>query len=97
MKVWDFPDISSFPKIVWQIVEQLIYTMFIINNHASFHMWWKEYLVKHHNIKSRNIMTMIVAMLGWATIWRHQLYSDGKSEPLTNSGRSLLEIVNQKH
>ena len=29
-------------------MRQLVYTMFISNNPASFHLWWKESLVKHH-------------------------------------------------
>ena len=28
-------------------MRQLIYTMFVANNHASFHLWWKETLVKY--------------------------------------------------
>ena len=37
-------------------MRQLVYTMFISNNRASFHLWWKENLVK----KSQNIMKMIL-------------------------------------
>ena len=49
LKFWNFPDISLFPKseVVLQLVRQLLYTIFIINNHASFHLWWKKNLVKH--------------------------------------------------
>ena len=41
LKFWNFPDISLFPKseVVLQLVRQLLYTIFIINNHASFHLW----------------------------------------------------------
>ena len=28
-------------------MRQLVYAIFIINNHASFHLWWKGNLVKH--------------------------------------------------
>ena len=28
-------------------MRQLVYTMFITNNHAPFHLWWKENLVKY--------------------------------------------------
>ena len=49
-----FPDISYFPKIlkscIWQIVRQLVYTMFISNNCISLHLWWKENLVKHRKV-----------------------------------------------
>ena len=31
---------------------------FVTNNQASFHLWYKEKLVKHQN--SQNIMTMVV-------------------------------------
>ena len=29
---------------------QLVYNMFISNNYASLHLWWKENLVKHQNV-----------------------------------------------
>ena len=28
-------------------MRQLVYTLFSTNNHASFHLWWKENLVKY--------------------------------------------------
>ena len=28
---------------------QLVYAMFITNNHSSFHFWWKKNLVKNQN------------------------------------------------
>ena len=31
-------------------MRQLVYTMFISNNCPSFHMWWKESLVKHQKV-----------------------------------------------
>ena len=31
-------------------MRELIYTMFINNNLASFHLWWKENLVKHQRV-----------------------------------------------
>ena len=31
-------------------MRQLVYTMFISNNGASFHLWWKENLVKHWKV-----------------------------------------------
>ena len=33
-----------------QLVRQLVYTMFISNNGASFQLWWKENLVKHRKV-----------------------------------------------
>ena len=44
---WCFPNI---PYVVQQLVNQLVYTMFITNNHALFHL----------RQKSQNIMTIIV-------------------------------------
>ena len=42
---------SSFhAKIFWQLVKQLAYTMFISNNRAPFHLWWKENLVKQKKV-----------------------------------------------
>ena len=29
---------------------QVMYTMFTSNNPASFHLWWKENLVKHQKV-----------------------------------------------
>ena len=31
-------------------MRQLVYTLFITNNHDSFHLWWKENLVKHQKV-----------------------------------------------
>ena len=31
-------------------MRQLVYTMFISNNHKSFHFWWEENLVKHQKV-----------------------------------------------
>ena len=31
-------------------MRQLVYTMFISNNRASFHLWWKEHFVKHQKV-----------------------------------------------
>ena len=35
-------------------MKQLVYTMFITYNHASFHLWWEEDLLKYQ--KSQNII-----------------------------------------
>ena len=31
-------------------MKQYAYTIFITNNHASFHLWWKENLVKYQKV-----------------------------------------------
>ena len=36
--------------VVRQLVRQLVYTMFISNNRASFHLWWKKNLVIHQKV-----------------------------------------------
>ena len=46
--------------MVRQLVRQLVYTIFISNNHASFHLRGRANLVKHQ--KSQNIMKMIVGL-----------------------------------
>ena len=33
-------------KSVWQIVRQIVYTMLITNNQASFQLYWKQNMVK---------------------------------------------------
>ena len=43
---------TVFSDIFWYINltsfgNSRVYTMFITNNHASFHLWWKENLAKH--------------------------------------------------
>ena len=44
--------ISWDPKcmVVWQLVWQLVYTMFISHSRTLFHLWWKEYLVEHRKV-----------------------------------------------
>ena len=44
--------VSEDPKtyVVRQLVRQLVYTMFISNNRASFQFWRKENLVKHQRV-----------------------------------------------
>ena len=37
-------------EIVPQLVRQLIYTMFVTNNHDSFYLWWHKNFVKHQNV-----------------------------------------------
>ena len=54
-----FPNFLRLSWFVPQLVVQLVYTMFISNNLASFRLWWNENLVKHQNYQ--NIMKMIVA------------------------------------
>ena len=36
--------------VVWQLVRQLVCTMFINNNYVSFHLWWEENWVKHQKV-----------------------------------------------
>ena len=59
MKFWDFSKILS-PKSFANLWgnSYLVYAMFIINNHAPFHLWWKKTLVKYQ--KCQNITTMIL-------------------------------------
>ena len=35
---------------MWQLVSQLVYTLLITNNHASFHLWRKEILVNYQKV-----------------------------------------------
>ena len=50
MKLGDFPDLSEFPNVLRQLGNQLVYIMFVTNNWALFHLWWKEDLVKHQKV-----------------------------------------------
>ena len=44
-------------------MKQLVHTMFITKNHALFHLWWTETLVKHLNVSK---------------YYGHDLYSNSK-------------------
>ena len=44
-------------------MKQLLNTMFISNNGPSFHLWWKENLVKHGKVS--NIMKLIARVTGY--------------------------------
>ena len=53
--IWDFPDISSFPKVpkysvVRQLVKHLVNTMLITNNQDSFRLWWNKNLDNHQKV-----------------------------------------------
>ena len=75
---WGFQIFLIFSK---QVIRQLVYTIFITNNHASFHLWWKEKLVKHQQV-SKYYMAMIVAniyirlhfLLNYSLIYMSRLY-----------------------
>ena len=40
--------------VVRELMRQLVYTMFITNNHASFHLWREENLLKYQNVSKYN-------------------------------------------
>ena len=53
--LWGLDTFVRFPNflkswVVRQLVRQLVYTVFISNNRASFHLWWKQNLVKHQKV-----------------------------------------------
>ena len=37
-------------EVVRYLVRQLVYTLFISDNYKSFHLWWREDLVKHQKV-----------------------------------------------
>ena len=45
-----FPIFSNFLYAVQQLMRQLVYTMFIISNHAFFLLSWKENFVGHQKV-----------------------------------------------
>ena len=55
------PPSAKNPKFyfVWQVERQFVYTMFICNNHTSFHLWLKEKLAKHQKVLKyyKNLMS----------------------------------------
>ena len=49
------------------------------------------FVVGATKVNLKNLKTLLwLDDLLQATIWRHELYSDGRFEPLTNSGKSLI-------
>ena len=45
-----FPNFLRLSWFVPQLVVQLVYTMFISNNLASFRLWWNQNLLKHQKL-----------------------------------------------
>ena len=58
---------------LWQSVRQLENIIFISNNHASFHLWWKENLVEHrkfskyydHDCRSNIFLCCVILKKFW--------------------------------
>ena len=56
-------------QVVRQLTRQLVYTVFVTNNHASFHLWWKENLIKYqkvlkyhvHDCRSKMIFIYVIS------------------------------------
>ena len=46
MEFWDF--LNSY--VVWQLLSHLVFTIFITNNHVSFHLLRKKYLVRYPQV-----------------------------------------------
>ena len=58
-----------------QFLRQLSYTMFVNNNRASFHLWWKENLVKYRedsnyyeNDSLQNFVLLFLSLLTAPTV-----------------------------
>ena len=57
INLWSLEIFLIFPNflrfiilVVGQLVRQAVHIMFITNNHASIHLWWKENLLNHQKI-----------------------------------------------
>ena len=51
--VWSCIQWSNiFFKVMRQLIRQLVYIIFFTNNHASFHLWWEENLVKYQEVSN---------------------------------------------
>ena len=59
-------------------MRQLIYSMFITNNHDSFHLWWHQNFVKHQNVSKYYGQDCIyfnplkpnsIKKVQWTTLW----------------------------
>ena len=44
-------------------MEQFMYIMFITNNKASFHLWWKENIVKYQKVSKYNFQDSLQNVL----------------------------------
>ena len=53
-------------------MRQLVYTMFITNNHTSFHLWWKENLIKYQKVLRKSTITPAASCIIFI-IFRHFL------------------------
>ena len=49
IKFWDFQTFPNLLKsqVVRHLLRQIVDTLFITNNRAPFHLWWKENLLRH--------------------------------------------------
>ena len=46
-------------------MKNLVYTMFITNNHASFRLWWKEHIVKYQEVSKYYVHDCTVLFRNW--------------------------------
>ena len=46
-------------------MKNLVYTMFITNNHASFRLWWKEHIVKYQEVSKYYVHDCTVLFRDW--------------------------------
>ena len=76
-------------------MRQLVYTMLVSNNRASFQLWWKESLIKHQ--KSQNIMKMIVDTLNSKMVsGRTPNHSGGSSVPFKYTADTYIPVCPKK-
>ena len=67
-----------FPVSLQSFSNQLVYTMFISNNHASFHLWWKENL---ENIKADSVTVVWELFINFSQwICRASILSSGRAK-----------------
>ena len=64
MEFWDFLKSNA----VWQLVSQLVFTIFITNNHALLHLLWKKNLVRYFRRVTRNFLGQ-GSFLGIRALW----------------------------
>ena len=94
-------DLHLFKPNSWvarQVVKQLVYTMLISNNRASFHLWWKENFVKHQKVSKyhgndcrsaaflEKLAQMQVVFCEFCSILQNAFFTETSNQLLLNTG-----------
>ena len=77
-------------------MRELVYTMFITNNRATFHLWWKKKLVKHKKVSKyyKNDCKSIYASSMWFIFrFHHYFHHNDWSHNLMNLDTPVFSLI----